>query len=173
MIRASGTVDGIGAKELSQALWDIESRREWDKANISEWRVVRALDKDTDVHYMRCKGMFGMAERDFADMRRRYELPDQEAYAIVFIAVDVPEVPEEPPAVRAETLFAGQACGIIAWHQLGCANSLGWAWQVIRPTGPQSCKVTILNQTDIKGSIPPYLVNKACRFPPSLLLPGQ
>jgi len=112
MIRASGTVDGLNAKEACQALWDINHRREWDKANIAEWRVVRSIDKTSDLHYMRCKGMFGMAERDFADIRRWQKLPDQETYAIVFIAVDVPEVPEELPAVRAETLFAGQVGGI-------------------------------------------------------------
>jgi len=75
VIRAVGTVEGIGAKEMAQALWDVEFRREWDKGHINEWRIVGKIDEVTELHYMRVKGMFGMAERDFSDVRRRPPTP--------------------------------------------------------------------------------------------------
>ena len=48
--------------------------KHWDKGNVSEWRVVKQLNENTDLHYMRLKGLFGMSERDFCDVRQKREL---------------------------------------------------------------------------------------------------
>jgi len=145
IIRAVGVIEGISATQLYRALWDVQRRKQWDTGNVTEWQVVRQFDENNDMHYIRVSGMFGMADRDFCDVRHRCELPDG-SYAILFRSFEHPEVPKAPPAVRADTIFSGQ---------------------VIRPLGVGRCRVTACNQTDIKGSIPPYLVNKASARAPA------
>ena len=56
MIRAVGTVEGISAKELFKALWDVDRRQKWDTGNSVEWKVAKKLDEDTgtvfEIHKM-------------------------------------------------------------------------------------------------------------------------
>jgi len=41
------------------------------------------------------------------------ELPNGEGYIFLFMAVEHPSMPLAPPAVRAETIFAGQVSQIL------------------------------------------------------------
>jgi len=88
-----GTVSGISAKAMAEALWDIEHRQTWDNDHIAEWRVEMALDESSDLHYLRTQGSFFIPGRDFIDVRRKIQFQDG-SYAILFRNCDSPLIPE-------------------------------------------------------------------------------
>jgi len=142
IIHAVGTLHGIGAHEFTAAAWDIEHRKEWDHVTtgtVSEWCVLKTLDKDTDQTYTCSPGMFFVSGREFYDVRRRVELDDGCCAIVISSAEDQRGMPTKPGVVRAKTIFQGMT---------------------VRPLGKNGCRVVMCSQIDPGGTVPATMVNR-------------
>lgn len=142
IIKAWGSVPGP-AHAVYRALCELEERKQWDK-NASDLTLIDNMDSNTSIYYSLLPGIFGMQPRDFVDMRHITVLPNG-VHLTVFCEAEHPACPVKEGVVRGRTLISGQ-------H--------------IRPVDENTCILTAVNQVDIKGSIPAYLVNKVASRSP-------
>lgn len=131
-------------KEVFRAIWDTDVRTKWDNL-FTEFRLVHTQPTHEYIYYC-IKTPFGITRRDWLQKRVYIEdFPEPGGLTMHFVSEAHPCMPPRPKIIRAETLVSGY---------------------ILRPTGPKSCKVTIITQNDIKGLIPTSIVNRVAAKAP-------
>ena len=128
---------------IFEAISNLEIRKKWDSV-FSELRVVNHNGENgSEILYMIIKSpVFFISDRDFIQQRKVWKnFPTEHSHILHFISVETPECPINKKCVRAETIISGY-------------------YMQDDPDQPGHSILGILSQTDIKGNIPIYLVNK-------------
>ena len=128
---------------IFEAIANLEIRKKWDNV-FSELKVINNNGENgAEILYMIIKSpVFFISDRDFIQQRKVWKnFPTDKSHMLHFISVETPECPVTKKYVRAETIISGY-------------------YIQDDPDKPGHSILGILSQTDIKGSIPIYLVNK-------------
>ena len=128
---------------IFEAIANLEIRKKWDTV-FSDLRVVNHNGENgAEILYMIIKSpVFFISDRDFIQQRKVWKnFPTEHSHILHFISVDTPECPINKKCVRAETIISGY-------------------YIQDDPELPGHSILGILSQTDVKGNIPVYLVNK-------------
>ena len=126
-----------------EAIANLDIRKKWD-AVFSELRVVNYEGENgAEILYMIIKSpVFFVTDRDFVQQRKMWKnFPTNKSHILHFISFDTPSCPLNKKYVRAETIISGY-------------------YMQDDPDNPQNTILGVLSQTDIKGNIPHFLVNK-------------
>ena len=128
---------------IFEAIANLEVRKKWDTV-FSDLRVVNHNGENgAEILYMIIKSpVFFISDRDFIQQRKVWKnFPTEHSHILHFISVETPECPINKKCVRAETIISGY-------------------YIQDDPELPGHSILGILSQTDVKGNIPVYLVNK-------------
>ena len=128
---------------IFEAIANLEIRKKWDSV-FSELRVVNHNGENgAEILYMIIKSpSFLVSDRDFVQQRKIWKnFPTEKSHILHFISVESPECPVIKKLVRAETIISGYFIEDI-------------------PNQPNKSTLGIISQTDIRGKIPTWLVNK-------------
>ena len=118
------------------AIWDGEFRREWDSV-AKDFQVISKASEDADIIYFYAASPMPsiVSNREFLQ-HRRYVRENGAVY-IVYWSADMPEKPVPENWIRANTILSGYS---ITQTENGVL-------------------VEFISQNDIKGKIPPKLIN--------------
>eukprot|EP01125_Pyxidicula_operculata_P006755 TRINITY_DN2317_c0_g1_i1.p1 TRINITY_DN2317_c0_g1~~TRINITY_DN2317_c0_g1_i1.p1 ORF type:complete len:237 (-),score=55.83 TRINITY_DN2317_c0_g1_i1:227-937(-) len=151
MVRMWAVFKGISAATLYDVLHDADYRKDWDE-NMAEGYLIQQLDNYNDIGYYAGKSpFFTISGRDFCNQRMWWVASDNSEYIIKNYSVIHKDCPEKKGFVRAQSLMTGY---------------------MIRPdpNDANSCQMTYLTQTDLKGWIPDAIKNQAMKtFAPKLV----
>ena len=87
-------------------------------------------------------------DRDFVQQRKIWkDLPDEKSALIHFKSVEHPNAPVNPKTIRATTIISGYFITSVS-------------------DNPNKTMIYIISQTDIKGSIPKWIVNSVSQRAP-------
>ena len=128
---------------IFEAISNLEIRKKWDNV-FSELKVVNHNGENgAEILYMIIKSpVFFVSDRDFIQQRKVWKnFPTKNSHILHFISVETPECPISEKCVRAETVISGY-------------------YMQDDPENPGHSILGVLSQTDVKGYIPVYLVNK-------------
>ena len=126
-----------------EAIANLNIRKQWDSV-FSELRVVNYDGENgAEILYMIIKSpVFIVSDREFVQQRKIWRnFPTSKSHMLHFISVDSPECPENKKCVRAETIVSGY-------------------FIEDDPDEPGHSIIGVLSQTDVKGNLPIFLVNK-------------
>ena len=126
-----------------EAIANLNIRKQWDSV-FSELRVVNHEGENgAEILYMIIKSpVFIVKNRDFVQQRKIWRnFPTTKSHMLHFISIDSPECPINKKCIRAETIISGY-------------------YMQDDPEEPGHTLLGVLSQTDIKGDIPVFLVNK-------------
>ncbi len=128
---------------IFEAIANLEIRKKWDSV-FSELKVVNHNGENgAEILYMIIKSpSFLVSDRDFVQQRKIWkEFPTKNSHILHFISIESPDCPLNKKYVRAETIISGYFIEDI-------------------PNEPNKSTLGIISQTDIRGKIPTWLVNK-------------
>lgn len=126
---------------------DLGRRTEWDRLFI----IVNCLEEKEDhkIVYWRAKMPAGIADRSLIQRIKHIDDWENNTHYVLYKQYrgDHPNAPADGDTVRAETIFSGI---------------------VIRPDAdqPNSARMSLLFQTDMKGWVPSFFVNLFSRSSP-------
>ena len=126
-----------------EAIANLDIRKQWDSV-FSELRVVNHNGENgAEILYMIIKSpVFVVKNRDFVQQRKIWRnFPTTKSHMLHFISIDTPDCPVNKKCIRAETVISGY-------------------YMQDDPEDPEHTLLGVLSQTDIKGDIPVFLVNK-------------
>ena len=126
-----------------EAIANLNIRKQWDSV-FSELRVVNYNGENgAEILYMIIKSpVFIVSDREFVQQRKIWRnFPTTKSHMLHFISVDSPECPENKKCVRAETIVSGY-------------------YIEDDPDEQGHSIIGVLSQTDVKGNLPIFLVNK-------------
>ena len=126
-----------------EAIANLNIRKQWDSV-FSELRVVNHEGENgAEILYMIIKSpVLLVKNRDFVQQRKIWKnFPTAKSHMLHFISIDSPECPINKKCIRAETVISGY-------------------YMQDDPEEPGHTLLGVLSQTDIKGDIPVFLVNK-------------
>jgi len=129
---------------IFSAIADLDIRKKWDSV-FSELKVVNHDGENgAEILYMIIKSpSFLVSDRDFVQQRKMWKnFPDERSHILHFISVENKDCPINKKIVRAETVISG------------------YFIKDDEERGPNHSILGIISQTDIKGNIPTWLVNK-------------
>ena len=136
LVRGRLTLKAEPAK-LFQLIHDLKTRSKWEPI-LLDFEQIEQITDTIDVIYSRVKGVFGVSDRDFVQLRGTFEKKNGFEHLIVMKSVDHSKKPLVKKRVRANTIISGY---------------------LIRDIGEGKCELGIISQTDIRGRIPKFLVN--------------
>ena len=126
-----------------EAIANLDIRKQWDSV-FSELRVVNYEGENgAEILYMIIKSpVLLVSDRDFVQQRKVWKnFPTIKSHILHFISLENHECPPNKKCVRAETIISGY-------------------YMQDDPNEPGHSILGVLSQTDIKGNIPHFLVNK-------------
>ena len=126
-----------------EAIANLTIRKQWDSV-FSELKVVNYEGENgAEILYMIIKSpVLIVTDRDFVQQRKMWKnFPTHNSHILHFISIDNPSCPINKKYVRAETIISGY-------------------YMQDDPDMPGHSILGVLSQTDIKGNIPHFLVNK-------------
>jgi len=137
IVKLHATFATLDPDSLYDTLHDPDYRAVWDE-NMVEGVNIEQLDPTNDVGYYSAKAPPTVTNRDFCNQRswRAREGPE---YIIMNHTVTHPKCPEKKNFVRANSICTGY---------------------LIRARREGGCTLSYMTQTDPKGWIPAWLVNK-------------
>lgn len=126
---------------IYEAIANISIRKSWDSV-FSELKVVaNDGENGAEILYMTLKSPAFVSDRDFVQQRKIWKnFPNDKSHILHFKSVNHPKCPRNKKYVRAETIISGY---YIQDKGNGKDSILG-----------------IISQTDVRGAIPIWLVNK-------------
>ena len=130
-----------------EAIANLEIRKQWDSV-FSELRVVNYEGENgAEILYMIVKSpVLIVSDREFVQQRKVWKnFPTSNSHILHFISLENHDCPPNKKCVRAETIISGY-------------------YMQDDPNEPGHSILGVLSQTDLKGNIPHFLVNK---FAPS------
>lgn len=140
MIKVQATYKDISASLLYDVLQDPNYRKQWD-TNMIEGYEICCLNPFNDIGYYALKTPKPLKNRDFVILRSWLELPRE--YCIVNHSVNHKQIPVKKGFVRGMSYFTG-------YYITPLDN---------RKNQP-GCKVVYVTQSDPKGRLPAWAVNK-------------
>ena len=126
-----------------EAIANLDIRKQWDSV-FSELKVVNHEGENgAEILFMIIKSpVFFISNREFVQQRKMWKnFPSNKSHILHFISVENHECPPSKKNVRAETVISGY-------------------YMQDDPDNPEHSILGVLSQTDLKGNIPHYLVNK-------------
>lgn len=136
MIKISTTFDDISMDVLYDTLHDPEYRKLWDNMMAEDYGLCQ-INSNCDVCYYAVKCPTPLRNRDF--VFQRYWSKDDDNFIICNHSVQHKDAPIKKEYIRGSSIITGY---------IGKQN------------GSNGCHFTYLTQTDPKGSIPKWMVNK-------------
>jgi hypothetical protein len=149
IIKTFAKIPNYTTMEVYKAISDVDIRKQWDTI-FSEFKIIHYdPEKDREILYMRIKSpSVFISDRDFVQQRKKWiDFPEKNSICLHFKSVEHPKMPENKKVVRGEIIISGY---------------------YIRSSieDPESSLLTIISQSDIKGNIPSWLVNKVSQKAP-------
>ena len=126
-----------------EAISNLNIRRQWDSV-FSELKVVNNEGENgAEILYMIIKSpVIIVSDREFVQQRKVWKnFPTNNSHLLHFISLDNPSCPKNKKYIRAETIISGY-------------------YMKDDPDEPGHSILGVLSQTDLKGNIPHFLVNK-------------
>jgi StAR-related lipid transfer protein 10 len=140
LLKIRNKLTDVSADVIFDVLHDTVYRKLWDKVMIDSYEICQ-LNPNNDIGYYAMKTMSPFKNRDFVMQRSWLQTND---YNIIFNhSVFHKQCPPRKSFVRAVTYVAAY---------------------LMRPLGPKSCEVVYLAQTDPRGKLPSWAVNKFTRY---------
>jgi len=124
---------------MYDTLHDPEYRATWDEHMVEGYNIQQ-IDANNDVGYYSAKGIATVSGRDFVNQRAWRVKGDE--YIIKNHSVKHPKQPEKKGFVRAYSFMTGY---------------------LVRKSDQGGCTITYYTQTDPKGWIPTFVVNKVTK----------
>ncbi|XP_030836615.1 START domain-containing protein 10 isoform X2 [Strongylocentrotus purpuratus] len=140
MLKTVNVMNDVSAPLAYDVLHDPEYRKEWDKHMI-EGKEICMLNPNNDISYYSLKCPTPMKNRDFVTQRTWLET-DRE-YLIFNHSVFHKDLPPKKGLIRGESILTGY---------------------LVRPKGKNSCELFYVTQSDPKGSVPKWAVNKVAQI---------
>ena len=128
---------------IFNAIADLNIRKQWDSV-FSELKVVNHEGENgAEILYMIVKSpVLFISDREFVQQRKMWKnFPTDRSHILHFISLESPSCPINKKYVRAETIISGY-------------------YMQDDPEEPGHSILGVLSQTDLKGNIPHFLVNK-------------
>ena len=128
---------------IFEAIANLDIRKQWDSV-FSELKVVNNEGENgAEILYMIIKSpVFVVSDREFVQQRKVWKnFPTNNSHILHFISVDNPSCPKNKKYIRAETIISGY-------------------YMKDDPDEPDHSILGVLSQTDLKGNVPHFLVNK-------------
>jgi len=145
--RAHAVFRKLSPEILYDTLHDAEYRADWDDKMI-EGKVIEQLDSFNEVGYYSAKAPFGIANRDFVNLRSWRADADKGEWLIFNHSVTHKDMPEKKDFVRARSILTGY---------------------YVKKT-EEGCTLTYITQSDPRGWIPNMIVNTlTTKFAPTIL----
>jgi len=138
IIKLSTHFKDVDPLVLYDVLHDPEYRATWDDHMVEGYNIQQ-IDPNNDVGYYSAKGMATVSGRDFVNQRAWRVKGDE--YIIKNHSVKHPKAPEKKGFVRAWSFMTGY---LVRKHEQGCT-------------------LVYFTQTDPKGWIPTFVVNKVTK----------
>ena len=126
-----------------EAISNLNIRKQWDSV-FSELKVVNNEGENgAEILYMIIKSpVFIITDREFVQQRKMWKnFPTNNSHILHFISLDNPSCPKNKKYIRAETIISGY-------------------YMKDDPDEPGHSILGVLSQTDLKGNVPHFLVNK-------------
>ena len=126
-----------------EAIANLDIRKQWDSV-FSELRVVNYEGENgAEILYMIIKSpVLIVSDREFVQQRKMWKnFPTENSHILHFISIENHACPRNKKFVRAETIISGY-------------------YMKDDPDEPGHTILGVLSQTDIKGNIPHFLINK-------------
>lgn len=139
IIKARAIITDATPDKVFKAIWDGEFRKKWDTV-LKRFEVLEQIDESTDLirFYAESPLPSLVANREFLQMRccKDYE----GGKVIVYWSVERPDIEVPEGVIRANTIISGY---------------------VIIPdeSNPKNTRLDFISQNDVRGSIPPQLIN--------------
>ena len=140
IIKGVALFEGIPYDIMWKALADANLRKSWETLFLN-FESVETRPDGTELIYYSMKAPFPVQDRDF--LQRKTVLHDYPAKGQVllhFVSVESDKKPPLKKYVRANTMVAGYLIKELSKF-------------------PLRCSISLVNQVDLKGSIPKYLIN--------------
>ena len=126
-----------------EAISNLDIRKQWDSV-FSDLRVVNHEGENgAEILYMVVKSpVFLVSDREFVQQRKIWKnFPTNKSHILHFISIENHACPPNKKCVRAETIISGY-------------------YMQDDPEQPDHSILGVLSQSDLKGNIPYFLVNK-------------
>ncbi|XP_072171337.1 START domain-containing protein 10-like [Diadema setosum] len=140
MLKAHKVMSDVSAPLMYDVLHDPDYRKEWDKHMI-EGKEICMLNPNNDISYYCLRCPSPMKNRDFVTQRTWLET-DRE-YLIFNHSVFHKDLPPKKGFIRGESILTGY---------------------LVRPKGKNGCEMFYVTQSDPKGSVPKWAVNKVAQI---------
>jgi len=149
VVKLFAVFSDVDADTLYDTLHDPDYRSVWDEHMVEGYNIEQ-LNATNDIGYYSAKSPgIGISNRDFLNQRMWRISSDGNRYIIMNHTVEHPKCPEKKGFVRA------------------CSIRTGY---LVEKNDTAGCKITYLTQTDPKGWIPAWLVNKVTKtFAPKIV----
>jgi hypothetical protein len=153
LVKYSAVLDNCTVDRVFTLIADENERVKWDKI-LTTFKVIKTINKNSDIIYSETKTPKGFSNRDFVQFRfylnnkrdqdvvQKHNLYlTEHEYAMIYVrSVDhCIDIPPKQGVVRGRTIISG------------------YLIEEIKNTN--KVKLTVVIQTDIKGSIPKFLHN--------------
>lgn len=146
IIKSDVTLKDTTVDDVLFAIWDGEFRRSWDNV-AQDFHIIDVVDQYTDQIYFYAKSPVPMIVSNREFVQHRIYRRDGPKISIVYWSADRDDIPVPEGWVRANTIISGY---------------------IIEPgRNPGEVIVNFITQNDVKGKIPPKLINT---FAPSKAL---
>lgn len=146
MVKGYVTLDHISPENVLYNIRDTARRAQWDKT-FDGFTLIESGIRGNEVVYNSIKAPWPVTDRDFLQWRRIVIDPSTGVIKILHRSAEHPAKPEDLSGamIRAESIISAY---------------------ILRPRPPDSCDLFLLTQTDVRGTIPRFLVNStAARAP--------
>ena len=149
LIKATAIIDNIDCEAVFQSIYDVNQRMSWDNVFKDFKIVIPQAENQNEIIYMAFQSpVFFIDNRDFVQQRKVWrDLTKKDSRIIHFKSIECPECPLRKKHIRAHTYISGYYIEKIS-------------------DNPIRTKLIIISQNDIKGYIPPLIVNKAASKAP-------
>ncbi|XP_034257073.1 START domain-containing protein 10-like isoform X2 [Thrips palmi] len=137
MVKVNAIFSNVDPDVLYDVLHDPEYRKVWD-SHMIEQQDIGSLNPNNDLGYYAMTCPSPVSKRDFV-LQRSWLDTGQEKY-IINHSVFHKGFPPRKDFIRAKSYITGY---------------------IVRPFGPRGCRVDFVSQTDPRGKLPPWLVNRA------------
>jgi hypothetical protein len=136
IVRVNVDMPTVDPQLLYDSLHDPDYRKSWDQNMLAGFNIVQ-LDERNDIGYYAAKFPAMITNRDFCNLRSWMEFTNGE-YLIMNHSEPHRDCPEKKGFIRAKSIITGY---------------------YIRPRAGGGCSMVYITQSDLKGSLPHWLLN--------------
>eukprot|EP00826_Nyctotherus_ovalis_P020168 TRINITY_DN1630_c0_g1_i1.p2 TRINITY_DN1630_c0_g1~~TRINITY_DN1630_c0_g1_i1.p2 ORF type:complete len:206 (-),score=47.08 TRINITY_DN1630_c0_g1_i1:107-724(-) len=140
LIKGVALLEGVPFEVMWKALADTSIRKSWETLFLN-FESVESFPDGTELIYYNMKAPFPVQDRDFLQKKTvLHDYPAKGQVLLHFVSVESEKRPPLKKFVRAHTVVAGYLIKELSKF-------------------PLRCSITLVNQVDLKGSIPKSLIN--------------